>query len=122
MLEETVGCGSAGFDDFFGVGLGMINPAIANNAVEGMPLSQAGVAAAIASTSRQVGAALGVAVAGTVLSPSHIQGVNFTRATYPIWWIMVACSLTILILGWASNTRWAKSSATQVARLFTDPA
>ena len=41
----------------FGVGLGMVNPAIADSAVAGMPLSQAGVAAAIASTSRQVRAA-----------------------------------------------------------------
>jgi hypothetical protein len=52
----------------FGVGFGMVNPAISNNAVAGMPLSQAGVAAAIASTSRQVGAALGIAVAGTVVA------------------------------------------------------
>jgi EmrB/QacA subfamily drug resistance transporter len=106
---------------FFGVGLGMINPAIANSAVAGMPLAQAGVAAAIASTSRQVGAALGVAVSGTVLNPSHMQGSNFTQATSPIWWIMVACSLTILILGWASNTQWAKASTTQIAYLFADP-
>jgi anti-sigma factor RsiW len=37
----------------FGLALGMVNPAITNNAVAGMPLSQAGVAAAIASTGRQ---------------------------------------------------------------------
>ena len=49
----------------------MVNPAITNNAVAGMPLAQAGVAAAIASTSRQVGAALGVAVAGTVVAASR---------------------------------------------------
>jgi hypothetical protein len=36
----------------FGVGLGMVNPAITDSAVAGMPLSQAGVAAAIASTGR----------------------------------------------------------------------
>jgi EmrB/QacA subfamily drug resistance transporter len=54
----------------FGLALGMINPAITNNAVAGMPLAQAGVAAAIASTGRQVGAALGVAVAGTVVATS----------------------------------------------------
>jgi hypothetical protein len=30
----------------FGVGLGMVNPAITDSAVAGMPLSQAGVAAA----------------------------------------------------------------------------
>ncbi len=35
-----------------GIGTGMVNPAITNTAVSGMPRSQAGVAAAIASTSR----------------------------------------------------------------------
>ena len=52
----------------FGLGFGMLNSPITNAAVSGMPVSQAGVAAAIASTSRQVGAALGVAIVGTVLS------------------------------------------------------
>ncbi len=39
----------------FAVGFGMLNAPITNAAVSGMPNSQAGVAAAIASTSRQVG-------------------------------------------------------------------
>ena len=104
----------------FGIGLGMINPAIANNAVAGMPLSQAGVAAAIASTSRQVGAAFGVAVAGTVVSASHAHGVDFTQATHAIWWIMVACGAIVLLLGWASNTPWARATANGVAHLLDD--
>jgi EmrB/QacA subfamily drug resistance transporter len=104
----------------FGVGLGMVNPAITNNAVAGMPLSQAGVAAAIASTGRQVGAALGVAVAGTVVSASHDKGSDFTRATHPIWWIMTGCSAIILLLGWASNTSWAHASTSRVASLLGD--
>ena len=104
----------------FGVGLGMVNPAIANNAVAGMPLSQAGVAAAIASTSRQVGAAFGVAIAGTVVSTNHARGAGFTQATHVIWWIMVACSGVILLLGWASNTSWAHASAEGVAHLLED--
>jgi EmrB/QacA subfamily drug resistance transporter len=102
----------------FGVGLGMVNPAITNNAVAGMPLSQAGVAAAIASTGRQVGAALGVAVAGTVVSASHARGSDFTQATHPIWWIMTACGAVILLLGWASNTPWAHASTGRVASLL----
>ena len=105
----------------FGVGLGMINPAITNNAVAGMPLSQAGVAAAIASTGRQVGAALGVAVAGTVVSASHAKGSDFTQATHPIWWIMTGCGAVILLLGWASNTPWAHASTGRVASLLGDP-
>jgi len=66
----------------FGVGLGMVNPAITNSAVAGIPLSQAGVAAAIASTRRQVGAALGVAVSGTVVAMSRARGTDFTTATH----------------------------------------
>jgi EmrB/QacA subfamily drug resistance transporter len=104
----------------FGVGLGMVNPAITNNAVAGMPLSQAGVAAAIASTGRQVGAALGVAVAGTVVSASHEKGSDFTQATHPIWWIMTGCGAIILLLGWASNTSWAHASTGRVASLLGD--
>jgi len=102
----------------FGVGLGMVNPAITNNAVAGMPLTQAGVAAAIASTSRQVGAALGVAIAGTIVVASRAHGTDFAQATHPIWWMMTSCGLTVLLLGWASNTEWAHRSAGKVASLL----
>jgi EmrB/QacA subfamily drug resistance transporter len=102
----------------FGLALGMVNPAITNNAVAGMPLSQAGVAAAIASTGRQVGAALGVAVAGTVVAASHAKGLDFTQATHPIWWIMTGCGALVLLLGWASNTPWAHTSTSRVTHLF----
>jgi EmrB/QacA subfamily drug resistance transporter len=105
----------------FGVGLGMVNPAISNSAVAGMPLSQAGVAAAIASTSRQVGAAIGVAVSGTMVAMSRSRGMDFTMATHAIWWIMTACSATVLVLGFASNTDWARSSTERVAHLFEEP-
>jgi predicted MFS family arabinose efflux permease len=105
----------------FGIALGMVNPAIASNAVEGMPRSQAGVAAAIASTSRQVGAALGIAIAGTIVATSRHHGASaagFTQATHPIWWMMVAASLVTLLLAWASNTPWAKASTQAVAHLL----
>ncbi|BFO21311.1 hypothetical protein SHKM778_76990 [Streptomyces sp. KM77-8] len=52
----------------FGIGFGFVNAPITNTAVSGMPVAQAGVAAAIASTSRQLGQALGVAVIGAVLA------------------------------------------------------
>ena len=93
---------------------------VRTNAVAGMPLSQAGVAAAIASTGRQVGAALGVAVAGTVVAASHARGTDFTRATHPIWWIMTGCGALVLLLGWASNTPWAHTSTARVAHLFEE--
>ncbi len=104
----------------FGGGLGMINPAITTSAVAGMPLSQAGVAAAIASTGRQVGAALGVAVAGSVVTARHANGSDFTSATHPIWWIMVGCGALMLLLAWASNTPWARASTTRFAHLLSE--
>ena len=52
----------------FGIGMGMVNAPITNSAVSGMPREQAGVAAGIASASRQVGQVLGVAVTGSVLT------------------------------------------------------
>jgi MFS family permease len=102
----------------FGLGLGMVNPAITNSAVAGMPLSQAGVAAAIASTSRQVGAALGVAVSGTIVAASHAGGASFTTATHPIWWVMTACGAVVVLIGFASNTNWARTSAERVSHLI----
>ena len=51
----------------FGLGFGLVNAPITNTAVSGMPRAQAGVAAAVASTSRQVGQSLGVAVVGSAV-------------------------------------------------------
>jgi len=104
----------------FGAGLGMVNPAISDSAVAGMPLSQAGVAAGIASTSRQVGAALGVAVSGTVVAASRARGTDFTTATHAIWWVMTVCGAVVLALGFASNTAWARASSEGVARLLVE--
>ena len=69
----------------FGLGFGLVNPPITNTAVSGMPSSQAGVAAAVASTSRQVGQTLGVAVVGAAAggSISGNLGTGFAVATHP---------------------------------------
>ena len=71
----------------FGLGFGLVNPPITNTAVSGMPPSQAGVAAAVASTSRQVGQTLGVAVVGAVAgaSLSGTLGRGFATASHPGW-------------------------------------
>ncbi|MCU4184245.1 MFS transporter [Acidiferrimicrobium sp. IK] len=51
-----------------GLGFGLVNPPITNTAVAGMPQSQSGVAAAVASTSRQTGNVLGVALVGSLVT------------------------------------------------------
>ena len=52
----------------FGIGGGLVNAPITYTAVSGMPVSQAGVASGIASTSRQIGQCLGIAVTGSILA------------------------------------------------------
>jgi EmrB/QacA subfamily drug resistance transporter len=98
----------------FGIGFGMVNPPITNTAVSGMPIQQAGVAAAVASTSRQIGQSLGVAVIGSVVTGS-IHGslqVGLPAASHVGWWIIVGCALVIFCLGLLTTGRWAKRTAT----------
>ena len=67
----------------FGIGFGFVNAPITNAAVSGMPRAQAGVAAAIASTSRQVGQTLGVAVVGSLVPPPCRRGTSRLRPGQP---------------------------------------
>ena len=107
----------------FGVGFGFVNVPITDTAVSGMPRAQAGVAAGIASTSRQVGASLGVAVGGSIVGSTLRAAVHpdFAAATHPVWWLMVLCGASIAILGFASTSAWARATARRVAYLVDDP-
>jgi EmrB/QacA subfamily drug resistance transporter len=106
----------------FGVGFGLVNPPITNTAVSGMPPSQAGVAAAVASTSRQVGNTLGVAILGAVAGAgiSGEIGKSFAAATHASWWIVAGLSFAIVILGLATTTRWAEKTAVETAKRFRE--
>ncbi|MFD8633325.1 MFS transporter [Streptomyces sp. NPDC059533] len=106
----------------FGIGFGMVNAPVTNTAVSGMPRSQAGVAAAIASTSRQTGSTLGVAVVGAVLAAGMADGRNFTEAAVPAWWIITLCGALVLVLGAASTGAWALRTADRTARALEEPA
>src|SRR3954447_9139491 len=77
----------------FGLGFGMVNPPITNAAVSGMPADQAGVAAAVASTSRLVGISLGVAIIGSIVVSNRDTAGSIAAASHPGWWISVACGL-----------------------------
>jgi EmrB/QacA subfamily drug resistance transporter len=105
-----------------GIGTGLINPPITNTAVSGMPSSQAGVASAIASTSRQVGMTLGVAVIGAIAGGaiSSSIGRGFAAATHPAWWVIVAFGAAILVLGLLTTTRWADQTARRTARYLSE--
>ena len=105
----------------FGIGTGMVNAPITNTAVSGMPRAQAGVAAAIASTSRQVGQSLGVAVVGAaVTSAMHgLLRVNFAQASHVGWWIIAGCGAAVLLLGVVTTGRWALGTAARTAESIT---
>ncbi len=106
----------------FGLGLGLVNPPITNTAVSGMPPSQAGVAAAVASTSRNVGMTLGVAVIGAIAGGgvAGAVGKGFALATHPAWWVTVALGVTVLVLGVVTTTRWAMDTAARTAERFRE--
>jgi MFS family permease len=79
----------------FGLGFGFVNAPITNAAVSGMPRAQAGVAAAIATTSRQVGQTLGVAVIGAI-AVSHVGAAR---------WTLTACAALVLLLAFVATAR-----------------
>ncbi|EYT80950.1 MULTISPECIES: MFS transporter [unclassified Streptomyces] len=102
----------------FGIGFGFVNAPITNTAVSGMPRAQAGVAAAVASTSRQLGSTLGVAVVGALL----VSGIGsssyrdtFVSAARPGWWVLVACGVLVLVLGALTSGPWARRTAERTA-------
>jgi EmrB/QacA subfamily drug resistance transporter len=105
----------------FGLGFGMMNSPITNTAVSGMPRSQAGVAAAVASTSRQVGQSLGVAITGAVVT-SHIHGAlrtSFVPASHVGWWIIAGAGCAVFILGILTTGQWARGTARKAAAHLT---
>jgi EmrB/QacA subfamily drug resistance transporter len=102
----------------FGIGFGMVNPPITNAAVSGMPRAQAGVAAAIASTSRQVGASLGVAVLGSAVT-GRIVGpfaTGFAPASHLGWFIMAGSGFLVLCLAFVTTSAWARRTSAAISR------
>jgi EmrB/QacA subfamily drug resistance transporter len=107
----------------FGIGLGLVNAPITNTAVSGMPRSHAGLASAVASTSRQVGASLGVALAGS-LAGAGIESahrLDFAAATHGFFWLSGGLGVAIVVLGLVSTGARARASAARVASLLDGP-
>jgi len=102
----------------FGAGFGLVNTPITTTAVAGMPRSQAGVSAAIASTGRQVGNSLGVAVLGSIVTEGAPDRDGFTAASHLGWWVLAGCGAVVAALGVLTTTGWATSSATRITARF----
>jgi len=110
----------------FGIGFGMVNAPVTFAAVSGMPRAQAGVASAVASTSRQIGVSVGVALAGALAGgsvgtqPGTLAWADFTQATHSFWWILVGCGVLIVVLGRLSTGAWARASTQRIAHLLDE--
>ena len=101
----------------FGLGFGFVNAPITNAAISGMPRAQAGVASALATTSRQFGQTLGVAVVGAIVT-SHLGGsvhAGLVSASPPAWWMLTACGAAVLLLGLVATSGRAEASARRTA-------
>ncbi|WP_378731006.1 MFS transporter [Nocardia brasiliensis] len=92
----------------FGAGIGLLYTPITATAVAGLPPAQAGVAASLATTSRQIGQSLGVAVIGSLLA-SHPGALTAAAAFRPP-----------AHLGWLTITALCVA-ALVVARISTAP-
>jgi EmrB/QacA subfamily drug resistance transporter len=102
----------------FGLGFGMVNAPITNSTVSGMPRTQAGVAAGVASTSRQIGSSLGVAIIGSA-AISMLHGsfrAHFAAASHAGWWILVGCGVLVFVLGLVVSGQWARGTAQRTAQ------
>ena len=109
----------------FGAGFGMVNAPITYAAVSGMPRAQAGLASAIATTSRQVGVSLGVALAGSLVGGhdawSREALAAFPAATHIVWWILAGAGVLVFSLGQLSTGAWARASTERIAHLLQEP-
>jgi EmrB/QacA subfamily drug resistance transporter len=107
----------------FGVAFGLVNAPISNTAVSGMPNSQAGVAASVASSSRQTGSALGVALTGSIVAGSVAGAADpgLASASHAAWAVLAGCGLAVAVIGYVSTGKRALRTADRVRELFTEP-
>ncbi|MFF1281637.1 MFS transporter [Streptomyces sp. NPDC058299] len=89
-----------------GIGFGFANAPITNTAVSGLPPARAGVAGAVTSTARQLGSAVGIAVAGGLVAGTGPA--DLARASRPGWLLVAACGLLLLLVASASRTSRAR--------------
>ncbi|MGW2203151.1 MFS transporter [Streptomyces sp. NPDC001774] len=90
-----------------GVGFGFANAPLTNTAVSGLPRSQAGVAGAITSTARQVGSAVGIALAGGLVA--GVAPTGLAEASRTGWLLVAACALPLFAAALTTRTTPAQT-------------
>jgi len=109
----------------FGIALGMVNAPVTFAAVSGMPRAQAGLASAVASTSRQIGVSIGVALAGALAGrPAAVASAAdaaFGLAMHRFWWIFAGVGVVVVLLGVLSTGARERASTRRIAHLMQEP-
>ena len=77
-----------------GIGSGFANAPLTTTAVSSLPVARAGVAAAITSTARQFGAALGIAAVGSVVTGISVP--QITAGSPPAWALVATCGAVLV--------------------------
>ncbi|MFJ8295274.1 MFS transporter [Streptomyces sp. NPDC094447] len=90
---------------FIGIGFGFANAPITNTAVDGLPPARAGVAGAITSTARQLGSAIGIALAGGLVTST--APTDLAHASRPGWIVVAACGVLLLLVAHLSQPKAA---------------
>ena len=81
-----------------------------------MPVAQAGVAAAVATTSRQFGQAIGVAIVGAIAaSGGGTSAAALSSASHPAWWTLTGIGGLVFLLGLLATGSRARESARRTA-------
>jgi EmrB/QacA subfamily drug resistance transporter len=107
----------------FGAGFAMANAPITTTAVSGMPTDRAGAASAVASTSRQVGVSIGVALCGSLGGAALTASTaRYTADARPLWLMCALLGLAITALAIWSTSRPAIRSAERLAPLIAGSA
>ncbi len=86
-----------------GIGFGFANAPITNTAVNGLPPARAGVTGAITSTARQLGSALGIALAGALITTA--TPTELAQASRPGWIMVAGCGALLFLIAHMSGPK-----------------
>jgi MFS transporter, DHA2 family, methylenomycin A resistance protein len=94
----------------WGVGLGILTPAVVSAAISTVPAERAGLASAINNTARQAGGAIGIAVAGAIAgqpdAPDFLAGFHITAIGAACLYVVAAGFALVFIPG--ALWRWSE--------------
>ena len=107
----------------FGTGYGLLNDPVNQTAVSQLPNDQAGVAASMVATARQLGSVLGVAIVGSLLAVGSPAGVTSPPTGFglAVSVVLAACGLAIVGANLLGGPRQATLPLPSPALAFAAP-